>query len=77
MERQLIEDYRRSLERALENLSEKSLATAVELASLPEQIRGFGHVKLASIEKVKARWQALERELTGPTGSPALPLRAA
>ncbi len=38
---------------------------------------GFGHVKLASIEKVKARWEALERELSGPPGSPALPLRAA
>jgi indolepyruvate ferredoxin oxidoreductase len=77
IERRLIEDYRASIETTLENLSEKNLAAAIELASLPEQIRGFGHVKLASIEKVKVRWEALERELTGPTGSPAVPLRAA
>jgi indolepyruvate ferredoxin oxidoreductase len=77
LERQLIDDYRASIEKALANLSEQNLAHAIDLAALPEQIRGFGHVKLASIEKVKVRWAALEHELTGPTGSPALPLRAA
>jgi indolepyruvate ferredoxin oxidoreductase len=77
LERQLIADYRASIEAALANLSEEKLAAAVELAGLPEQIRGFGHVKLASIEEVRARWKLLERELSGPKGSPALPLRAA
>ncbi len=32
---------------------------AVELASLPEQIRGFGHVKEAVLEKVRAKRDAL------------------
>jgi hypothetical protein len=36
---------------------------AVELASLPEQIRGFGHVKLDSVRKAKARWRELEAAL--------------
>src|SRR5262249_2201249 len=77
MERRLIDDYRRSIEAALEQFPEHSLAGVVELAGLPERIRGFGHVKLASIETVMPRWEALQRELTGPTGSPALPRRAA
>ena len=77
LERQLIDHYRRSIEMALATLSEQNLAAALELASLPEQIRGFGHVKLASIGKVKPRWEALQRQLSGPPGSPALPRRAA
>jgi len=77
LERRLIDDYRRSIETALQHLSEHTLAAVVELAGLPERIRGFGHVKLASIETVMPRWQALERELAGPTGSPALPRQAA
>ena len=30
-------------------------ALAVEVASLPAQIRGFGHIKLRNVEKVAAR----------------------
>ena len=63
MERQLIDDYRAIHLDALSKLSADNLALVVELASLPEQIRGFGHVKLASVEKVKARWRAIEQAL--------------
>jgi indolepyruvate ferredoxin oxidoreductase len=65
MERQLIEDYEKSMEAALANLSTENLALAIELASLPEQIRGFGHVKDASLEKVRKRWRALDEMLSG------------
>ena len=66
LERQLIEDYRASISAAVSKLSADNLALVSELASLPEQIRGFGHVKLASIEKAKARWRVIEQALTGP-----------
>jgi indolepyruvate ferredoxin oxidoreductase len=39
----------------------------VELAGLPEHIRGYGHVKLASIETAKAREAALLAQLRNPT----------
>ena len=63
MERRLIDDYRASIESALVRLNDNNLALAVELASLPEQIRGFGHVKQAHVGKVKERWRALEAQL--------------
>ena len=37
----------------------------VELASLPEHIRGFGHVKQDHLEKTRTRWRALDAELGG------------
>jgi indolepyruvate ferredoxin oxidoreductase len=65
MERQLIDDYERSLTALSVRLTAGNLPAALELANLPEHIRGFGHVKLANVEKAKQRWQAIERELSG------------
>jgi indolepyruvate ferredoxin oxidoreductase len=45
MERALINEYREMIEALLPSLNADNLATAVDLASLPEQVRGFGHVK--------------------------------
>jgi indolepyruvate ferredoxin oxidoreductase len=45
MERALIAEYRDMVEALLPTLNADNLAHAVELASLPEQVRGFGHVK--------------------------------
>ncbi len=83
LERQLIADYQATIEALLPNLSEDNLAQAVELASLPEQIRGFGHVKLANLQKAKTRWKELESALQGQghrpavATAPAQPLQAA
>ena len=63
MERRLIADYRASIEALLPRLDEVNLEQAVELASLPQHIRGFGHVKLACVDKAKARWRQLEEAL--------------
>ncbi|HEX5756476.1 MAG TPA: DUF6537 domain-containing protein, partial [Arenimonas sp.] len=60
MERQLIEDYRKTIEELLAGLKSERLPLATEIASLPEQIRGFGHVKESHVAKVRARWQALQ-----------------
>jgi indolepyruvate ferredoxin oxidoreductase len=59
LERRLIDDYRRDIEAAAGRLDAASLPIAVELARLPEDIRGFGPVKLASIEKANARREGL------------------
>jgi indolepyruvate ferredoxin oxidoreductase len=59
MERALITEYRGMIEGVLRSLDASNHATAVELASLPEQIRGFGHVK----EKAVAEYRARQAEL--------------
>ena len=53
MERQLIADYRTTIERALAGLTADTLADAVALAEVPAKIRGYGHVKLANLAMAK------------------------
>ncbi|MFO1493691.1 MAG: indolepyruvate ferredoxin oxidoreductase family protein [Lysobacterales bacterium] len=61
MERALIEDYRQRIEALLPTLSSATLARALEIASVPEHIRGYGHVKEASVKAAQQRWEALSR----------------
>ncbi len=70
LERRLIEDYARDIEAAVEGLDAASLPAAVELARLPEDIRGFGPVKLASIEKARVRRAGLVERLASSTRAP-------
>ncbi len=44
-ERGLIVDYRRTIESMLASLSKDNLDIAVAVAAMPEEIRGYGHVK--------------------------------
>ena len=53
-ERLLIEDYFKVIEMVCRNLSRGNHSVAVELASIPEKIRGYGHVKEAAIIESKA-----------------------
>ncbi len=48
-ERRLIADYRETILMLLDNLDNDKLTTAIEIAGLPEKIRGFGHVKEKAI----------------------------
>ena len=59
MERQLIADYRQTLEQVLSGLNADKHALALELARLPEAIKGFGHVKERNLKAARTRWQAL------------------
>ena len=53
-ERLLIEDYFALIEMVCRNLSRDNHSVAVELASIPEKIRGYGHVKESAIIESKA-----------------------
>src|SRR5471032_483318 len=58
MERALIVEYRAMVAALTDQLSPENHATAVELAGLPEKVRGFGHVKekaVATFRTEKAR----------------------
>jgi indolepyruvate ferredoxin oxidoreductase len=52
-ERGLIERFERRITELLPELSPFTHEIALEIARLPEQIRGFGHVKAASLERAR------------------------
>jgi indolepyruvate ferredoxin oxidoreductase len=54
-ERGLIAEYRIMIGGALDGLSVETHARAVELAALPDMIRGYEEIKLANVEKYRAR----------------------
>jgi indolepyruvate ferredoxin oxidoreductase len=72
-ERRLIADYERTVEELLARLDRDNHATAVAIAGIPDEIRGFGHVKAASLKQAKAK----EAELLAAFRSPAPSARAA
>lgn len=49
-ERQLITDYRGTIDLIVRHLNSDNFDWAVKLAALPEQIKGYGHVKNKAIE---------------------------
>ena len=65
-ERRLIREYERTLETLLDGLNRSNHSIAVEIASLPEKIRGFGHVKQRNLEIAKQREAALLLEFHDP-----------
>ena len=58
-ERGLIADYERLLEELLDGLSAENLPLAIELASLPEHVRGFDDVKERQHGEVSAKQSEL------------------
>jgi indolepyruvate ferredoxin oxidoreductase len=73
-ERKLIEDYQAMVAKTLDALTADNHHVAVALASIPEKIRGFGHVKQRHLAAAKADEAALFEQFQA--GSPAL-LKAA
>jgi indolepyruvate ferredoxin oxidoreductase len=59
LERGLIDDYEARVDELLDGLSADKLPVAVAIANVPASIRGYGHVKLASLAIARAR----EKEL--------------
>jgi indolepyruvate ferredoxin oxidoreductase len=71
-ERRLVTEYEALLDEIVARLSPANHATAVELAALPLEIRGFGHVKAANLERTKAKEAELLSRFRAPPASPAL-----
>lgn len=68
-ERQLLRDYEQMVERLIESATSENLGAAVEIASVPDQIRGYGHVKEASLQLARKRWDELWRAFTSHTAA--------
>lgn len=66
MERQLIADYESQIEEILFHLTEDNLDIAIQLAELPESIRGYGHVKEKHVSQTRARWETLRKRFLNP-----------
>ncbi|MEO8835323.1 MAG: DUF6537 domain-containing protein, partial [Caldimonas sp.] len=58
-ERELIGEYRDAIEEVLRALGPANLALAVEIARIPEMIRGYGHVKARHLADVRPKWDRL------------------
>jgi indolepyruvate ferredoxin oxidoreductase len=69
-ERALIGEYRASIEEVLGGLGQEKLALAVEIARIPEDIRGYGHVKERHLAAARVKWNALMAQWRG-AGAPA------
>ncbi len=59
MERQLIADYKACIDDLLRGLSADKLPLAAEIARIPEDIRGYGHVKERHVKAARAKWDGL------------------
>jgi len=64
-ERALISEYESTIGGLLARLDRLNYDVAVQLASLPDQIRGFGHVKEKAMDDAKARQARLLGQLNG------------
>ncbi|HEX7302331.1 DUF6537 domain-containing protein, partial [Lentzea sp.] len=66
VERELVGEYRAAVERVLPAVTAGSLGACVELAGLPDGVRGYEDVKLASVAGYRERLPVLLREIAGP-----------
>lgn len=75
LERRILADYEGDLETIVRLMSPERIEAAAALASVPALVRGYGHVKEASIIKAEGERKRLLQRLAGE--SPAAVLQAA
>jgi indolepyruvate ferredoxin oxidoreductase len=66
MERALVGEYKASIEDALRLLHADNASVAVDMARIPELIKGFGHVKQRNVQAARQQWAALAAQLRQP-----------
>ncbi|MDA5192466.1 indolepyruvate ferredoxin oxidoreductase family protein [Alphaproteobacteria bacterium LMG 31809] len=67
VERQLITAYEAAVQVLTDGLSAANHGLAVEIARLPEDIRGYGPVKDASLKTVQGKWDSLMARFRNPS----------
>jgi len=78
-ERALIGEYERLVDELLGRLGPDNHSLAIELAAVPEEIRGYGHVKARHLEQARARQAELLARFRGQGNAQVIkmPARAA
>jgi indolepyruvate ferredoxin oxidoreductase len=71
-ERQMIEDYIAVLDEICGRLDAQNHAAAVRLASVPDEIRGYGHVKERNVAAANALHERCLAEFRNPATQPAV-----
>ena len=71
-ERALITDYRASMEALLDRLTVANHAEALEVARVPELIKGYGHVKARHLVEARMQWALREAAFDAVCQAPAL-----
>ncbi|MCE9507046.1 MAG: indolepyruvate ferredoxin oxidoreductase family protein [Alphaproteobacteria bacterium] len=66
MERQLIKDYKKTIEDLLPALTAANYAIAAEIAAIPEHIRGYGHVKEEHLVEARKKEAELLAKFANP-----------
>ena len=66
-ERALIGEYEATVEEILSRLSSDNQEAAVQLASIPDDIRGYGHIKEGNLKVARIKWDDLLARLRGQT----------
>jgi len=64
-ERALIGEYRAAIDEVLAGLSPTNLPLALSIARIPEEIRGYGHVKDRHLATARPKWAQLMEEWRG------------
>ena len=59
-ERALIGEYMQHIEDDIDNLNNDTHSHALRVAQVPENIKGFGHVKERNIQAARALWKSLQ-----------------
>lgn len=65
-ERALIVEYRDCIMQLLPQLTTDKLELAVQIARIPEDIRGYGHVKERHLAAARSKWQGLMQQWQAP-----------
>ena len=65
-ERALIAEYRASMDEILVGLNASNHAAAIEIARIPELIKGYGHVKARHLAAARPQWNALMQTFRQP-----------
>ena len=65
-ERALIVQYAAGVEKLLDNLTPANHALAVQIASIPEMIRGYGHVKMRHLKQAQKQRDELLAKFNAP-----------
>jgi indolepyruvate ferredoxin oxidoreductase len=58
-ERALVDEYMASLNEVLRDYDPQRQALALEIARIPEKIKGYGHVKARHLQAARAQWEGL------------------
>ena len=70
-ERRLREDYFETIEELIARLDHDNHSLAMQIAEIPELIRGYGHVKETTVKDARVKKAQLMAALRDPTQRPA------